>query len=985
MKKYIMTGFVLAFLFVLTTQAAAQFIYFPYYGKNKVIYKNFQWEKYSTEHFDIYFYTKDTDMLQKIASYAESAYHTLSQNVKHHLSAKVPILYYRTVTDFQQTNLFNIPSDSILGVAEPLLYRVAVHGDMPEDELQNLVEHELTHIFEYDLLWGSPGGAVYAVSSPPLWVMEGFSEYNTGEWSSWSELIVRDTVLNDRIPEMSQRGSLVSRYPAPRPPAYDFGHAIYEFIEHKYGKNGIKELWETLKNAPTFGISNPIKQAFDVDTKEFNHEFKKYIRDRFKPFLLRDNPEDYSFIIGPEYPMNEYYFTFSHTLSPSGDLVAAVTFNVRDGEMDIVLISMEDGEIWKNLTKGYTLKYSDIKYEIESSLGRDVAWSSDGDLIAFFGRTGEKHSLFLLDVLNGGIVKKIPIPYDQPTSPWFTDQNQNMIFTAFDKGYHDIFKINLETEETQNLTQNDLFEKAPHVSPDGRWIAYTIRINTEDKIFLSPADNLKEKKQITFGKGNTITPHFSQDSRLLYYSGDSRDAFNVYSVNLENGEILRYTDVRTGNFFPVPVPNDDDHTILFSSFNKGAFQIFRSSLEGKKEKAVTFVENVQEDDFQLFQPIVSVDIDEKKIEPYKGIKELYLEGKPPVDTIVSTDGSIYGGSAISFSDLFRDHTFTLMAYQVQSFRSYYFSYLNQKKRLQYQASAFQYTMYYYPSFAYYNPSLFYRLNYRDALATRKISGASVAAYYPFNLYYRLQGSMGFYRYEEEFYNAFLIRQASTQANSVYDYFWNGNSVQLSATLVGETTKFKYYGPSKGGTFRLGITQAVPLGDSFISNTNADLDYRKYFYIGADSLFAFRFNGFASWGENPYLNYYGGNNQVRSAYYYSLIGTEGWFSNLEFRFPLINAASTLIGQIGPVRGTLFFDITRKKLKGFPAEISIMDDDGIVRDYEAIGSFGYGFEFFFLGFPIHLEFVKGLAWSDFSDPFDYNVRTDWMTKFWIGFDF
>lgn len=984
MKKTIICGFTLALLLILTGQAAAQYIYFPYYGKNKVIYKDFKWERYSTERFDIYFYFEDPGMLEKIASYAESAYQTLSGNLKHHLSAKVPILFYQTVSDFQQTNLFNIPSDSILGVAEPLLYRVAVHGDMPPEELQSLFKHELTHIFQYDLLWGSPGGAVYAVSAPPLWVMEGLSEYNTGEWSSWSELIVRDAVLNDRIPEMSRQGALISRYPAPRPPAYDFGHAIYEFIEDKYGKNGIKEFWEMLSNAPAFGYTNPLKKAFDLDEKQFNHEFKKYIREKFKPFRLRDNPEDYSFVIGPEYPVNEYYFSFSHTLSPSGDLVASVTFNVRDLEMDIVLISAKDGKIWKNLTKGYTLKYSDLKYEIETSMGRDVAWSSSGDYIAFFGRTGEKHSLFLLDVLKGTTLKKIPIPYNQPSSPCFTEQDGALIFTAFTQGRHDIFKIDLESRETWNLTQNELFEKAPHVSPDGRWIAYTIRIGSEDKIFISPADNLQKRTQLTFGKGNTITPHFSADSRLIYYSGDSLGAFNIYSVDLESGEIKRYTDVQTGNFLPVPLPNEDN-TLVFSSFNKGAFQIFKSSLEAETEKTVTFAENMDEEEFQPFQPVVAVTIDEEKIETYGGIKELYLEGKPPVDTIVSTDGSIYGGSAISFSDLFRDHTFTLMAYQVQSFRSYYFSYLNRKKRFQYQASAFQYTMYYYPSFAYYDPSLFYRLSYRDALATRTISGASVAAYYPFNRYYRFQGSVGFYRYEEEFYNPFLIRQASLRDQSVYDYFWNGNSFSLSASLVGETTKFKYYGPSQGSTFRLDVTQAVPFSDSFLSSTNANLDYRKYFYLGADSLFAFRFSGFASRGKNPYLNYYGGNNQVRSAYYYSLIGTEGWFANLEFRFPLINAASTLIGQIGPVRGTLFFDITRKKLKGFPAEITLLDDDGFIRSYEAIGSFGYGFEFFFLGFPLHLEFVKGLGWPNFSDPFDQTVRTDWMTKFWIGFDF
>ena len=179
----------------------------------------------------------------------------------------------------------------------------------------------------------------------------------------------------------------------------------------------------------------------------------------------------------------------------------------------------------------------------------------------------------------------------------------------------------------------------------------------------------------------------------------------------------------------------------------------------------------------------------------------------------------------------------------------------------------------------------------------------------------------------------------------------------------------------------------------------------------DTLLAFRFDGFLSRGKNPYITYFGGNNQVRSVYYYSMIGNEGWFSNLEFRFPLINSATTFIGQIGPVRGTLFFDIARTKVKGFPATqwvliekqvpqiIIVNDAEGnpvkintglniTVNEYtevEAIGSYGFGFEFFLLGLPLHLEFVKALDWPDFSNPFDFNARGGWQTKFWIGFDF
>ena len=965
----------------------AQFMYFPYYGKNKVIYEKFDWNHYQTDHFDIYYYIGDVKILKDIVQIAESAYQRISQEIKHQLSATVPLIYYKTSTDFEQTNLFQVP-EGVLGAAEPVLYRVIIQGDMALDEIQDLIEHELTHIFEYDLLWGSPGGALYSVNQPPDWMMEGFAEYNTQTWSSWSSLIVRDAVLNDRIPEFTESGQLYSRYPLPRDPAYDFGHAIFDFIEHKYGKNGIMEFWRSLKNTPLLGKMNPTKKVLNQKPKEFNHEFKKYLRQRFKGFLLRENPEDYSLPIGPEFPLNPYYFALSHTISPSGDIVAALTANVKDGDIDIILISTKDGTVIKNITKGYTLKYEHIKYEVDPSKGSDIAWSSDGDKIAFFARAGQKHSLFIISALTGKTLETIKIPYDQPASPCFFPSGEELLFTAFHQGIHDIFKINLSNGKILNLTNDDLYEKASTISPDGKHVAYTIRLDTYDKIFLSPLDNLQKKTQLTFGRGNTITPHFTSDSKEIFFSGDMREAFNIYSINLETGELKRYTDVRTGNFFPIALPNNSGMAV-FSSFNKGAFQIFKSKLEGEAEEKIRFEETTLDSGIKKHEPIVSLEIQKDKIKPYKGIGKLYLASRPPVDTIVSSDGSIYGGSSLAFTDLLADYTFFLMAYQARSYRSYFLAFINQKRRFQYMFSAFQYTEFYYPDYAYYNPSFYNYMTYRDAVAIRKISGVNVSSYYPFDRYFRAEASLGFYHYQEDFYDPY-IREMLLYSGNSYNQFWNGNLVSASFSLVGETTRFKYYGPFAGNTFRISLSQSIPFSSNFLQNTTVETDLRQYFNIGSDFLFALRFEGFASRGRDPFVFYFGGNNQVRSAYYYNIVATEGWFTNLEFRFPLINSASTLIGQIGPVRGVLIFDIARAKLNGYPAKFYYYagtDESGsqITREADAIGSYGYGFEFFLLGLPLHLEFVKRLEWPDISRPFDFDSFGNFETKFWIGFDF
>jgi len=214
MKAYLRYPVFLLIFSLIVSSSTAQFLLFPYYGKNKVLYEKFDWHHYETDHFDIYYYDKDIETLKTVAEFAESAYQRISNELKHSIPKRVPIIYYNTHTDFEQTNLYpgQVP-EGIIAFAERILYRIVLQGDMSLDILQDLIEHELTHIFEYSILYGSQAGPIYDVRQPPGWVFEGYSEYNTGNWRPISEMIIRDAILNDRVPELTESGGLYSRYP----------------------------------------------------------------------------------------------------------------------------------------------------------------------------------------------------------------------------------------------------------------------------------------------------------------------------------------------------------------------------------------------------------------------------------------------------------------------------------------------------------------------------------------------------------------------------------------------------------------------------------------------------------------------------------------------------------------------------------------------------------------------------------------------------
>ena len=111
-------------------EAVAQTPYIPYYQKNKIRYNNFQWRIYTTDHFEIYYYPEIEQHLERVTSYAESAYQQVSSDLKHDLAFKVPMVLFKTQSEFQQQNIeaSELP-EGVLAFAEPYRDRMGKSSD----------------------------------------------------------------------------------------------------------------------------------------------------------------------------------------------------------------------------------------------------------------------------------------------------------------------------------------------------------------------------------------------------------------------------------------------------------------------------------------------------------------------------------------------------------------------------------------------------------------------------------------------------------------------------------------------------------------------------------------------------------------------------------------------------------------------------------------------------------------------------------------
>jgi hypothetical protein len=1016
-------------------QAFGQTPYVPYYGKNRIRFNDFKWNIYKTDHFEIYYYPEIEAQLERVTSYAESAYQQVSSDLKHDLAFKVPLVLYKTQSEFQQQNIEpgELP-EGVLAFAEPYRERMVLPIDEPSDALYRLITHELTHIFEFDII---PRSLLHR--SLPLWVDEGLSDYMTGYWQPFDLMSVRDAAIADIVPSMSDfegQAFVDGRLP------YNLGHAAFEFIESRWGKEGLRQFLFALRKAVIGGGESAYEEAFRLKPEEFDEQFEKYLKDRFKPFRDKERPADYGRDLAPKRGKTPFTVVVSIEPSPTGDLMAVAAGNRKDQELDIVLLSTKDGKVIRNLTGGFN---KDRGYEYISTPGgfRNnavswMSWAPAGDRIAYFARTEKNKTLILQNVVTRKIEKRIELKtVDGPESPDISPDGTQVAFAALRGAVGDIFVVNLASGEVRNVTNDAFGDYAPTYSPDGKYLLYLARVSGNDKLFkLDLASGTKT--QVTFGTHDDGGAQFLDDDTIVFPStavdpnqpidaevARNGNIYNIWTLNFKTGELKQYTDTLTGNVSPIVLHDQKPAKIAFVTYYKGEYGIHTLAREEPLHTVAT-------SDFGSpgpiidFQPPQTHTLVRSNIHKKGTFEKLFLEGRPPVNVGVTSGGDLFGGTQVTFSDVLGDKQFSLFASSVAQYRTMSFSYLNLSRRLQYAVQAYSQTQFYYG----YDPGLLYGSEYayvdRDqAIATQTARGATLYGIYPFNRYARLELSTGIFNYNQGYNDQGLQNVADQYQIARYGrtLFASGSFMPVGISYVQETTVFREYGPLAGNTVRVGYEYAPKLGN-LLSRQTADVDARYYMRLATNGVLAFRARGFKSWGEFPGYMYFGGNSELRGYDYLQFLGNKAFFLNGELRFPLIEAALTPLGVIGGLRGIAFAGIGAAGYEGLPMKVFTRDPitvtpllgfepnfetltyDPVYGPPASIGglklldgraSYGLGLETFALGFPIHFDWSwRTLLNKDYENYiFAYQGITEgmsgskWFRKprfsMWIGYDF
>jgi Tol biopolymer transport system component len=824
-------------------------IYPQYFGRNKVQYERFDFKTLETEHFNVMFYP-DAEIAVNDAARMLERWHTRFKKIfVSNIEKNQPIILYANHADFQQTNVISglIPQGTG-GVTEGLWNRIVLPFTGINQENDHVLGHELVHAFQYNIIKSAPQGLASA-GQVPLWFIEGLAEYLTiGQNYTQTAMWMRDAVLNDDVPSISDISRNYKYFP------YRYGHAIWAYIGGIYGDEIIPQLFSSvLFSGWEEGFTNTLKTSIDT----LSMQWEKSIKDTYKPQLEGKNiPSE----TGRGLIVEEGGMNMSPSVSPDGKTVAFLSTRELF-TLDLYLAETETGKVIRKLVSSNTDSHFDA-IRVMNSAG---TWSPDGQLFAFMTVERGDEKISVVNISSGKIERTINVPDADAIYhiSWSPDGN-SILISGGKGGISDIIIYDLNLNTSIKITDDNFSDIQPDWSPDGKRIVFSTDRGDNTNMDSLKFGNMKlalmdiDSKNIELFAINEnakhINPVFSDDGKSIFFVSDPDGFSNIYRYNFEEKEFRKLTNTATGisglteNSPAISVAKD---VIVFSIFDKAGYSIrsidVNEGSEISEDKKLYFTNTALPPVEPAAKLVVNPYLGNASeglpedttynVNDYKAKLGLIYVGQPTVGVVFDRFNSgIGGGVSLLFGDMLGDHLLA-SAVQIQGTLKDLGGqvlYQNMTRRINWGASVGHL------------PYLTGYLNYGREIVNVEgteyladvvtlirqrifITGGSVFAQYPVTMNRRFEINAGYSHigYDIESERSVLIgNQVVAQETQGLPSPPGLNLFQSSLAYVGDFSFFGFTSPVYGSRFRFEAEGTVG-SFKFVSLLG---DYRRYFFM-----------------------------------------------------------------------------------------------------------------------------------------------------------
>ena len=499
------------------------------FGKNRVQWKDFHWSYYSYDSFDVYYYQGGDDLANYVLQYAKKEIPLMESRFGNHFGRKVQFLVFNSLGDLKQSNLNNDDEETgnTGGITKLIGSKVFLYFNGNFVDFEQQIQEGIAQLLMSQVMNGVSIGSQIRNSyryDVPEWFQNGLCAYITEDWDSFKEDRLQRGIMSGaykKINQLRDQDAIIA------------GYSFWGFIEERYGTKAFNEILTLAENSQN--VKKALLYVTGIKYKELIKQWYSFYQERYQA-LIKSLPTE-------TMPLKyRKYRTFTEPeVSPDGRNIAYVSND--EGKICIWVEDLRTGKRERLYKTGYrTDTWVDTSFPL-------LAWHPTGSILSFIVEEEGKLQLCNLDMGSKKIGKTYLFEFQKITSFSYAHRDRKIVLAATRFGKPDIFVFNLFSNTIEQITNDFYTDQTPVFTYDDRQIIFSSnRQNDLIETQIEPGEQPKQFNLYAYDYAtkstqlrnlteqqvsSSIRPKTLAGNKLLYLN-DSSGFYNLYEAQFDS-------------------------------------------------------------------------------------------------------------------------------------------------------------------------------------------------------------------------------------------------------------------------------------------------------------------------------------------------------------------------------------------------------------------------------------------------------------------
>src|SRR5688572_20075798 len=239
------------------------------FGKNRIQYRQFNWQYLSGDNFDVYYYDARKIVAQNALEFLEAEFDRITDLIGYPPYFKTKVFLYNSLPDLRQSNVgLNRTVFTVNGETEFIKPYVEVANLGTAQEFKEELLYKISELMVNEMMFGGSLKDIFQSSilmNLPEWFVDGASLYVAKGWSAEMDDYIRQLMRTRKAKKITR---LMGNEAALA------GQSVWNFIAEKYGKSSVGNILNYTRI--TRNEERSVLITLGVTFKQLMNEWHKY-------------------------------------------------------------------------------------------------------------------------------------------------------------------------------------------------------------------------------------------------------------------------------------------------------------------------------------------------------------------------------------------------------------------------------------------------------------------------------------------------------------------------------------------------------------------------------------------------------------------------------------------------------------------------------------------------------------------------------------